>query len=573
MAIDIAKSDRASIERSVLSTLRQIDDDRRRSPTTPATVPTPRQRPFASLRWRILAINILAFAVLAAGLLYLDEFRANLVEAKRAALFTQAEMIAGAIGDGAVTAQGDGVPVIALDQVELMLPRLVQPTRARARLFDGQGALLADSQRLAAAARGVETQPLPPPEDETVLIGSLIRAYDWLMSLTPGNLNLPRYRERIEQRAEDYSEVLEAISGERAAVDRLDDDGRLIMSVALPVQRFKRILGGLMLSADGRDIEAGLRDVRIAILQVAAIALAVTVLLSLYLARTIVRPIRRLAAAADYVRRGFGERVEIPDYGGRHDEIATLSRSLAEMTDSLYQRMEAIESFAADVAHEIKNPLTSLRSAVETLRRTDDPAHSEKLMEIIHQDVGRLDRLISDIADASRLDAELSREAFVMVDLRALIGVLAEVVEATAHGNAPFLKVEFGGDGAIFVNGIEDRLGQVVRNLLSNAMSFGPPGTPILVSVHGQAGVATLVVEDEGLGILEEKREAIFERFYSARPDGEAFGNHSGLGLSISRQIIDAHGGTIHAENRYDGDRKIVGARIVVQLPLAKDRA
>jgi two-component system sensor histidine kinase ChvG len=573
LATDIAKSDSASIERAVLSTLRQIDTDPSRSPAVPAAIPSTRQRPFASLRWRILAINILAFAVLAAGLLYLDEFRANLVEAKRAALFTQAEMIAGAIGDGAVTAEGDAVPAIALDQVELMLPRLVRPTRARARLFDGQGKMLADSQRLAAAARGVETQPLPPPEDNTFLIGPLIRAYDWLMLVTPGNLSLPRYRERVEQSAEDYPEVLEAISGARAAVDRLDDDGRLIMSVALPVQRFKRILGGLMLSADGRDIEAGVRDVRIAILQVVAVAFAVTVLLSLYLARTIVLPIRRLAAAADRVRRGFGHRVVIPDYGGRHDEIATLSRSLVAMTDSLYQRMEAIESFAADVAHEIKNPLTSLRSAVETLRRIDDPALSEKLMEIIHQDVGRLDRLISDIADASRLDAELSREAFVAVDLRALIGVLAEFVETTAQDNAPVLKVEFGDGAPIFVSGIEDRLGQVVRNLLSNAMSFGPPGSFILVSARGRGRVATLVVEDEGLGMPEEKREAIFERFYSARPEGEAFGNHSGLGLSISRQIIEAHGGTIHAENRYDRDRKIVGARFVVQLPRASDRA
>ena len=572
MATDIAKSDRVSIEHAVVSTLQQIDSDRGQRSAASASVASSRRRVFASLRWRILAINVLGFAVLAAGLFYLDEFRANLVEAKRASLFTQAEMIAGAIGDGAVTVVDDGEPTIALDQVELMLPRLVQPTRARARLFDRRGDMLADSQRLAAAARGVETQLLPPPEDVGFLIGSLTRAYDWLMSVAPGNRNLPRYRERIEQHADDYPEVVTAIGGEPAAVDRVDDDGRLIISVALPVQRFKRVLGGLMLSADGRDIEAGLRDVRLAILQVVALAFAVTVLLSLYLARTIVRPIRRLANAADIVRRGFGQRVEIPDYGGRHDEIATLSRSLSAMTESLYQRMEAIESFAADVAHEIKNPLTSLRSAVETLRRTDDPAHAEKLLRIIHQDVGRLDRLISDIADASRLDAELSREAFVAVDLVALIRVLAEVVEATAQRDAPILKVELSGDGAILVNGIEDRLGQVVRNLLSNAMSFGPSGTTILVSANVRGAVATLTVEDEGIGVPEEKREAIFERFYSARPDGEAFGNHSGLGLSISRQIIEAHGGTIRAENRYDGDHQVIGARFVVELALARDR-
>ena len=341
------------------------------------------------------------------------------------------------------------------------------------------------------------------------------------------------------------------------------------MSVALPVQRFKRVLGGLTLSADGRDIEAGVRDVRVAILQVVAVALAVTILLSLYLARTIVRPIRRLALAADFVRRGFGQRVEIPDYGGRNDEIATLSRSLSEMTDALHQRMEAIESFAADVAHEIKNPLTSLRSAVETLHRTDDPVHAKKLMAIIYQDVGRLDRLISDISDASRLDAELSREAFVAVDLVALIGVLAEVVEATAHADAAVLKINVSGHETVIVNGIEDRLGQVVRNLLSNAMSFGLPGSAIHVTIDVVDGWAALVVEDDGPGVPEEAREAIFQRFYSARPEGEAFGNHSGLGLSISRQIVEAHGGKIRAENRYDHERSIVGARFVVKMPLA----
>ena len=567
MAIDIAKPDPVLDQRAATGALSRAQRKNEVLVTpTPASNPS---RRFASLRWRILAINLLGFAILAAGFLYLDEFRAGLVEAKRAALFTQAEMIAGAIGDGAVTTRIDSSPAIALDQVELMLPRLVQPTRARARLFDSNGILLADSHRLAAAARGVETRLLPPPEEEDTLGGLATRAYLWLTALVPGTGNLPRYREPIEQRAPDYPEVVRALSGVRASVDRLDEDERLIISVALPVQRFKRVLGGLMLSADGRDIEAGVRDARVAILQVIAVALAVTVLLSLYLARTIVRPIRRLAAAADFVRRGFGQRVAIPDYGGRHDEIATLSPSLSEMTASLYQRMEAVESFAADVAHEIKNPLTSLRSAVETLRRTDNPEQAEKLMAIIHQDVGRLDRLITDIADASRLDAELSREAFVTIDLVGLIGVLAEVVETTATRDEPVLNIEFGGSGTIIVQGIEDRLGQVVRNLLTNAMSFGPPGTVITVRALTSNGFASLIVEDEGPGIPQEKREAIFERFYSARPDNEAFGNHSGLGLSISRQIVEAHGGTIRAENRYDSEHCILGARFVVLLPLA----
>lgn len=533
-------------------------------PARPAP-PAAASRRFASLRWRILAINLLGVAILAAGFLYLDELRASLVEAERAALFTQAEMIAGAIGDGAVAA-GDGEPAILLDQVRLMLPRLARPTQARARLFDRDGALLADSGRLAAAARGVETRLLPPEEGDVV--GFASRVYRRLTALASASRNLPRYRERPRQRAADYPEVLEALAGARASADRLDEDGRLIVSVALPVQRFKRVLGGLMLSADDRDIEAGVHDARIAVLRLIAVAFAVTVLLSLYLARTIVRPIRRLAAAADFVRRGVGPQVAIPDYRNRHDEIATLSRSLTEMTASLHHRMEAIESFAADVAHEIRNPLTSLRSAVETLRRTDDPEQADRLMAVIRQDVGRLDRLITDIADASRLDAELSRETFVAVDLVALIGVLAELVETTADGTA--LEIEFDDRRPIVVRGIEDRLGQVVRNLLANAMSFAPQGTAIAVRARAANGKATLIVEDEGPGIPEDKREEIFRRFYSARPDGEAFGNHSGLGLSISRRIVEAHGGTIRAENRYDGQGRVRGARFVVELPLSR---
>ncbi len=529
------------------------------------------------MRWRILAINLLGFAILAAGFLYLDEFRAGLVEAKRTALFTQAEMIAGAISDGAVTARSDSGPAIVLDQVELMLPLLMHSTRTRARLFDSNGILLADSRHLPTAARGVEIRLLPPPREEdnekNNIFAFATRVHLWLTELVPDRGNLPRYREPIEQRAADYPEVAQALSGIRASADRLDEDDRLIMTVALPVQRFKHVLGGLMLSADGRDIEAGVRDARVAILRVIAVALAVTVLLSLYLARTIVRPIRRLATAADIVRRGFGERVAIPDYRGRHDEIATLSQSLSEMTESLYQRMDAVESFAADVAHEIKNPLTSLRSAVETLRRTYNPEQAEKLMAIIHQDVGRLDRLITDIANASRLDAELSREAFGIIDLVKLIGGLAEVVEETTNGDKPVLKIEFSDSGAILVQGIEGRLGQVVHNLLTNAMSFGPPGTVITVRALTSNGFATLIVEDEGPGIPQEKREAIFERFYSARPNNEAFGNHSGLGLSISRQIVEAHGGTIRAENRYDQDGRAFGARFVVLLPLARPGA
>ena len=477
-------------------------------------------------------------------------------------------MIASAIADGAARAADE--PALASDKVVRMLPRLAQPTGARIRVFDPGGGLLADSRRSAAAARGVEARLLPPPAAAGVVgFAELLYRRIWRAPLL-GRPDLPPYLEPREQRAEHYAEVREALDGKRAGAERLDADGRLIVSVAVPVQRSMsvHVLGALMLSTDDRDIEAAVREARFDLAKVVAGALLVTVLLSLFLARTIVRPVRRLAAAADLVRRGAGRRAAIPDYRRRRDEIGTLSCSLAEMTDALQLRMAAVESFAADVAHEIRNPLTSLRSAAETLQRTHDPGQVERLKTIIHRDVGRIDRLITDIADASRLDAELSREAFVAVDLAALVGVLAEV-EATADRGGPVLKTEFGDSGAIVVQGIEERLGQVVRNLLANAMSFGPAGTAVTVRVSAGDGMARLTVEDEGPGVPEDKREDIFGRFYSARPEGEAFGGHSGLGLSISRQIVAAHGGTIRAENRYDRGGRVVGARFVVQLPLS----
>ena len=299
-----------------------------------------------------------------------------------------------------------------------------------------------------------------------------------------------------------------------------------------------------------------------------AIALAVTVLLSFYLAGTIARPIRRLAAAAKLVRYGQGRRFEIPDFGRRRDEIGDLSRALRDMTQALWDRLDAIEGFAADVAHEIKNPLTSLRSAVETVTRVRDPEQQRRLMSIILDDVQRLDRLISDISDASRLDAELSRAQTEPVDIAALLETLVEIQSATLDPDrAPRFKIELQDRSRLLVQGIEGRLGQVFRNLLSNAVTFSPPGGEILMSAQRSDGSVVIGLSDEGPGLPEGKLEAIFDRFYSERPKEEKFGTHSGLGLSISKQIVDAHGGSIRAENRISADGVVMGARFIVTLP------
>ena len=343
---------------------------------------------------------------------------------------------------------------------------------------------------------------------------------------------------------------------------------RLILSVAVPVQRYKHVLGVLMLTRGSHAIDNALLEVRLDILKIFAVALGVTVLLSMYLAGTIVRPIRRLAAAAERVRHDHGRQQTIPDFAGRNDEIGDLAESLSEMTNALWIRMDAIESFAADVAHEIKNPLTSLRSAVETTARLKDPEQQRKLMVIIQEDVSRLDRLISDISDASRLDAELSRAETEPVDIGAMLAILVEVHDDTS-GGGPRTRLEntAGDSGPLMVDGIESRLAQVFRNLLTNAQSFSLGEGTITITTSRENGWIVVDIDDDGPGVPAGKEEAIFERFYTQRRKSEKFGTHSGLGLSISRQIIDAHGGRLFAANRTGPSGEVLGARFSIRLP------
>jgi two-component system sensor histidine kinase ChvG len=294
--------------------------------------------------------------------------------------------------------------------------------------------------------------------------------------------------------------------------------------------------------------------------------------LSLFLASTIVRPVRQLAEAAEKVRRGINRRATVPDFTLRRDEIGDLSGALRDMTEALYARMDNTEKFAADVAHEIKNPLTSIRSAAETLEQTDDPEKRAALARIISSDVMRLDRLITDISDASRLDAELSRSESKPVDLSRLLTELANFYRDAAPANGPEVELSLDEGEALEVPGIGQRLGQVFRNLIDNAVSFSPPGGKIKITARRRKNLIEVIIEDEGAGIPPENLQTVFERFYTSRPQEEIFGTHSGLGLSIAKQIIAAHGGTIHAENRapekgdISSENPAHGTRLVVRL-------
>jgi two-component system sensor histidine kinase ChvG len=370
----------------------------------------------------------------------------------------------------------------------------------------------------------------------------------------------------------DFPEAASALRGFNASAVRITANGRLLLSAAVPVQRYKQVLGALMLTRDNRAIAASLREVRYDMLTIAVAALGITVLLSLYLAGTITQPIVRLARAADEVRLARESRPEIPDLGKRGDEIGDLNDALRSMTDALWQRLNAIESFAADVAHELKNPLTSLRSAIEVAARPDlEPERRTRLMSIVVEDVNRLNRLISDISDASRLDAELMRGEVAPADLQKLLSDIAHHY-GTAVAQKSGIGVEFrlAANPPFSAHGHAGRYGQVFRNVIDNALSFSPPGSRIVIELGREPrnGPFVVTVDDEGPGIPEDNLESIFRRFYSERPT-EHFGQHSGLGLSICRQIMETYGGSISAANRRAPDGRVLGARFVIRIPAA----
>ncbi|WP_417769606.1 stimulus-sensing domain-containing protein [Stappia sp.] len=550
----------------------------------------------SSLTRRILVLNLAGLCALVGGILYLNQFRAGLIDARTQSLLTQGEIIAGAIAASA-TVETDGLMVdpeqllqlqtgesisptdgsrlidfpINPERVAPVLRRLISPTRTRARIYDPEGILILDSRHLYARGQILRFD-LPPPTTEEPGLWDKFWA-DVKLWFRRGDL--PLYEEIGAGNGRAYPEVEAALAGSPASVVRVSPRGELIVSVAVPVQRFRAVLGSLLLSTQGGDIDAIVRAERVGIVRVFLVAATVTMVLSILLAGTIAGPVRRLAAAAERVRRGIKSREEIPQFSERRDEIGHLARALRDMTNALYNRMDAIETFAADVAHELKNPLTSLRSAVETLPLARQPEARERLMDVIQHDVRRLDRLITDISDASRLDAELARIDAEPVDVSALLLGVADLANERAGASDARVEVLLHPtrrDHPYRVLGHDSRLGQVINNLIDNARSFSPPGSKVLIQASRTADMVEITVDDEGPGVRAELQDRIFERFYTDRPEAEGFGNNSGLGLSISRQIVEAHRGTISVVNREKkepgtGEIRIGGARFIVRLP------
>ncbi len=540
-----------------------------------------RQRWVSPLLRRILLVNALPLALLVVALLYLDQYQNGLLEAQVGALREQAKVFAGAMGESAVRTTDPDNPRLVPEVARSLLHRLTEPTPdAEAKLYAPDGAIIADSRVREGPSGPISTEPLlPPAVDHGRLLSAIGWLYDSVLSLLPHEAPVPHVDMTPNAGGPDWQpNVKEELrlnssgdSREMPPYIRRTRDNRLLVTVAEPVERDKHTVGIILLTREASEVDSSLFTIRMSILALFGLALALTVLLSWYLSLTIARPILRLAGAAAEMREGQGRTGSVPlSLLARRDEVGALATALADSAAALWARMDAIERFAADVAHEIKNPLSSIRSAIETLLRIEDPSRRKQLLTIIGQDVMRLDRLISDVSDASRLDAELSRVTAEPVDVLPILRTLQELDEATRTSDAdPRLEVVAPPAGCT-VWAVEDRLVQVLRNLIGNAQSFSPPHGRIVVRVREVGPMMELSVEDDGPGIPEANLEHIFDRFYSERPKGESFGHHSGLGLSISRQIVEALHGQISAENRRDPNSgRVLGARFVVRLPKA----
>ena len=505
----------------------------------------------------ILALNLLSLLILFVGALLLNEWSRGLIAARQETLAAQAELLVRVLGDerlGVTT----GDPTPSLDPIEAsrwLRDNFILPGQ-RARLFDIDGLLVADSY---AVTETIPGRPLPPARP----------AGTPPVQVDPGVET--RNRAAIEQaRGALASEVDAALDGQAQASLRRSESGDRVVSVSIPVRHVQQVLGVLTLEAG--DVDETLGAQRRALMPFALVALAVNLLGSLLLHLFVARPVMRLSAAADEVRLQRARAISLPDLEGRKDEIGDLARSLETMTETLSDRMDAIERFAADVSHEIKNPLTSIRSALETLPLVKTEAQREKLTALLQQDVRRLDRLITDISNASRLDAELARDRPRTIDLTTLLTEIVGVYEAGRKPGEPRIVFEAPTGDHILVTGRDGPLGQVFRNLIDNARSFSPPDGEVRVILSRDATdpdhPARVRIDDDGPGIPPENLETVFQRFYTSRPKGTAFGANSGLGLSIARQIVEAHGGGVQAQNRIDEQGDVAGARFEVALPL-----
>ena len=519
---------------------------------------------------RILAVNILALLTLVVGLLYVDRYRISLIESEVGSLSAQAENFAAALGEAATNNKLNNENSLNQGRADQIIRRLAKNTKTQLVLISRDRTILSDSRLLLEPGGLVQIEELPPPETfPNIFTRHLLNIFDKFTFLFFSNLKtLNIAGEIITYPTPDlWSQIDKTFEGQKLFHVDISKGSVDKISVAVPVQRYKQVLGTLILTFNPLAINESVFLVRLQILQISMIALVITIFLSIYLAKTIAQPINRLVKTANNVRQGLSREYSILNLSKRDDEIGELAKALQDMTDSLWARMDLAEQFSADVAHEIKNPLTSIKSAIETAIKIDDANQRKHLMTIVMEDVNRLDRLITDISELSRVDAELSKANFLEVDLSQTLKAFEQLYNQTVGDKGSKLLITLHKPHSFLVMGIEDRLVQVLRNLVENAQSFSPPHDTIRVDVQKIENKVQIIVEDKGPGISPESLDRIFQRFYQDRQNKEEFGNHSGLGLNICEQIVELHNGRIWAENITKKNNQISGARFIVEFP------
>jgi two-component system sensor histidine kinase ChvG len=501
-----------------------------------------------TLAHRILAVNVLTLALVALAIVYLDSYRNRLEKERIHKVAAEASMAAIAL---------KSVPPASH---EALLANLSRHNDSRIRLYAPDGRLALDSWRVTGP-----TYRLRDPATQK-WTKNIARALDRGFNALVGEESPEDFVEPALDRANAWQEVVESRrSGQTQTQIRQAPELTPVFSAAAPVA------GGstLLVTDNDRAFTRTVRKQRRSLMLALSAVAAVSIFVCLFLARTIVRPLRRIAFAAHRVRLGRAREVNVPRLPSRTDEIGLLARSISDMSQSLRHRIDNIEAFAADVTHELKNPLASLRSAVDGLERIEDPALRKQLVDVIRQDVVRLDRLISDVSEAARTDAELARARFEPVDLGQLIGNLVsswETRRETGNVRIAFARPR---KASAMVMGEPGRLARAIDNIIDNAISFSPPGGLVEVAATHVCEEIRIRIDDEGPGVPEELREAIFNRFHSVRPHVEGFGRHSGLGLAIARAIVEGHDGEIDVAHRDDAPS---GARFTIILKAA-DRA
>lgn len=524
------------------------------------------ERRITGLTVRIIGVNIVALLVLFFVFLYMGRYHSSVIEAKLQYVGAEALLVSSALSESTLSDDDS----FDIDQKKLtrLATRLANETRQHIQVFDAQGIKIWDSKKIQ------DVNDFEQPRVERFdPVKILVKFISFLL---PRDNPLKLYPATDSHRAQDYPDVVKAYTGRIFVSAWRNANEHIFLSTAAPLERNGRIEGVVLLTHVAYDIEQEISNVWRNIAAVFFVTLIIMVALSIYLSGVIARPIKRLARAAEGVRKGALGYSDIPDYSANHDEIGELSIVLRQMTKALYDRMNAIENFAADVAHELKNPLTSLRSAVETLQVVKKKPDRDKLFEIIQHDLERINRLITDISKSSRIDAALSRAKLVEVDIKSVISNLLDVYRTPLARQNHDMHVEINGvkvvvnseddEGAVLVWGQAQPLYQVFENLLSNALSFSKKGSEIAIDISSEGAAVVVSIRDQGGGIQAKNISDIFGRFYSRRPEAEKYGEHSGLGLAICRQIVEAFDGQIVAENITDDAEKPIGACFSVIL-------